>query len=136
VKNGGDGAWGQNAVKDLDFSHTLDEAYHQFLTVNEDPSGEYVDIHAWQFTPASFELLFLELARLQKTDWKIQRITPAIGCEFFAWLCRGGKSTAAALSESELNRLRLALLKESLLQTREQTDFLLAGDPPPDNKPI
>jgi SAM-dependent methyltransferase len=129
VLNGDGGAWGQNAVREFDFCHTFDEAYQQFLNVSEDPSGAYVDIHAWQFTPASFELLLLELARLQKTDWKVQRITPATGCEFYAWLCRGGKSTAAALSESEFNTRRLALLKGALLQTREQTDFLLAGDP-------
>ena len=95
---------------------------------SDDPSDPYVDMHAWQFTPASFELLLLELARLRKTDWQIQRTTPAMGCEFHAWLCRGGKAAAGALSQSRLDARRLVLLKQCLLQTSEQIDFLLAGD--------
>ena len=62
-----------------------------FSTASEDPSSPYVDTHAWQFTPASFELLLLELARLGETDWLVERITPATGCEFYAWLRRGGR---------------------------------------------
>lgn len=129
VMNDGNGAWGQAPVGQVEFVHTLDEADRAFSTVSDDPSAPYMDTHAWQFTPASFELLLLELARLGKTDWRIQRATPAMGCEFHAWLRRGGKAAASVLSQSELNARRLALLKQSLLQTREQIDFLLAGDP-------
>ncbi len=128
VENAGSGAWGQSPIERLQFLHKLDEAHRQFLTASEEPHDSYIDVHAWQFTPASFELLLLELARLGKTDWQIQRVTPATGCEFYAWLCRGGKATAAALSQSEVNARRLALLKQSLLEAREQIDFLLAGD--------
>jgi hypothetical protein len=125
VKNRGNGAWGHGPVGELDFFHTLDEAAQAFATANEEPSEPYVDMHAWQFTPASFELLLLELARLAMTDWQIRRATPPMGCEFHVWLCRGGKAAAAALSQSKLNELRLALLKRSLLETREQIDCIL-----------
>jgi GT2 family glycosyltransferase len=129
VRSDGNGAWGQHPVSKLDFIHTLDDANRAFSTVSEDPSAPYVDLHGWQFTPASFELILLELARLGKTDWQIQRITPAIGCEFHAWLRRGGHAAAAALSQSELNARRMVLLKRSLLETRDQIDYLIAGDP-------
>jgi hypothetical protein len=129
VGNGGSGAWGQGPVSEMKFFHTLDEAGQAFATVGENPSDPYVDMHAWQFTPASFELLLLELARLGKTDWQIQRATPALGCEFHAWLGRGGKAVASALSQSALNARRLDLLKQSLLQIRDQIDFLVGGDP-------
>ena len=84
-------------------------------------------MHAWQFIPASFELLLLELARLGETDWLVDRITPAMGCEFYVWLRRGGQAVAAALTAAEIDGRRLAFLKRTLLQTREQIDFLLAG---------
>ncbi len=71
----------------------------------------------------------LELARLGEGDWEIERVTPPSGCEFHAWLCRGGKAAAAALSVRELNVQRLALLKRMLLETRDQVNFLLAGEP-------
>ena len=59
----------------------------------------------------------------------MERITPATGCEFYVWLRRGGKAAAAALTQAELDGRRLALLKHTLLQTREQIDLLLAGEP-------
>ena len=129
VKNSGNGAWGQDPVGTMEFFHTLDEASQAFSELSESPSEPYVDMHAWQFTPASFELLMLELAFLGKTDWQIERVTPATGCEFYAWLRRGGKAAAATLSQPELDARRLGLLKLSLLQIREQIDFMVAGHP-------
>ena len=128
VKNGGTGAWGQAPMQEIDFFHSIDQAGEVFSTVGEDPSSPYVDTHAWQFTPASFELLLLELARLGETDWLVERITPATGCEFYAWLRRGGQAAAAALTAAELDGRRLELLKRTLLQTKEQIDFFVAGE--------
>jgi GT2 family glycosyltransferase/SAM-dependent methyltransferase len=128
VKNGGNGAWGQAPMQAIDFFHSIDQAGSVLSTVGEDPSSPYVDTHAWQFTPASFELLLLELARLGETDWLVERITPATGCEFYAWLRRGGQAAAAALSAAELEGRRLELLKRTLLQTKEQIDYFLAGE--------
>ena len=134
VKNGGAGAWGQTPMQELQFYYSLEEASDAFSTTREDPDSPYVDMHAWQFTPASFELLLLELARLGKTDWQVERITPPTGCEFYVWLRRGGKAAAAALTVAEVNVRRLALLKQVLLQTREQIDLLLAGEPGPEQR--
>src|SRR5262249_22162011 len=95
VRNAGAGAWDQSPVQQLEFFHSVDEAMDAFANTGEGPESPYVDSHAWQFTPASFELILLELARIGETDWQVDRITPAIGCEFHAWLCRGGRAAAA-----------------------------------------
>ena len=118
-------------MQEIQFYHSLEEAGDAFSTTREDPDSPYVDMHAWQFTPASFELLLLELARLGETDWQVERITPPTGCEFYVWLRRGGRA-AAALTMAEVNARRLALLKQALLQTREQIDLLFAGEPGPE----
>jgi glycosyltransferase involved in cell wall biosynthesis len=120
VMNGGACAWGQTPIQTIQFYHPIEEAYKAFSTVREDPDAPYVDMHAWQFTPASFDLLLLELARLGETDWLVEQITPAIGCEFYVWLRRGGRTAAAALTPEELDRRRLALLEHLLLQAQEQ----------------
>jgi hypothetical protein len=129
VHNGGIGAWGQGPIRDLKFFHSLERAAEVFSSASDAPDSPYVDdTHAWQFTPASFELLLLELARLGETDWMVEKVTPATGCEFYAWLRRGGRASAAALTLSEVEKRRLELLKRTLLQEREQIDFLIAGD--------
>ena len=128
VKNGGTGAWGQAPMQAIDFFHSIDQAGDVLSTVGEGPSSPYVDTHAWQFTPASFELLLLELARLGETDWLVERITPATGCEFYAWLRRGGQAAMAGLTAPALDSQRLALLKRTLLEVQAQVDFLIAGD--------
>jgi hypothetical protein len=131
IKNGGVGAWGQHPARDLSFFHLrpIEEASNLFSSI--EASKEYVDLHAWRFTPSSFELLLLELARLGETDWRIECITPANGCEFFAWLRRGGAAAAAVLTLDQLAERRLALLKRTLLETRQQIDWLLAGEARP-----
>jgi SAM-dependent methyltransferase len=125
--NGGVIAWGQHPSEGISLSYTLQQSWSKFAASNS--SDDYVDLHAWKFTPASFELILLELARLGKTDWRPERITEAAGCEFHAWLRRGGREAAAQLTESELEERRLALLKRSLIQIRAQIDWLLAGEP-------
>lgn len=125
--NGQIGAWGQAPSEGITLVHSLEEAQIAFESYRV--SKDYIDLHAWRFTPASFELLFVELARLGKTDWKIDRITGAEGCEFFAWLRRGGAAWAASITIVDLNARRLGLLKRTMIETRAQIDWLLAGEP-------
>jgi hypothetical protein len=119
------GAWSQHPINNITLTHSLDTVYQTFINHSEDSSSPYKDAHAWVFTPSSFQLLMLELARLRVTDWRVERIGSAVGCEFCVWLRRGGAEAAAALTESELNAQRLALLKRTLLEeTKEQIEFL------------
>jgi hypothetical protein len=73
VKNAGAGGWGQTPVLefDFDFFHSLDQAGAAFRDASAASDPPYLDMHAWQFTPESFELLLLELARLGHTDWRV-----------------------------------------------------------------
>jgi O-antigen biosynthesis protein len=127
AENGGNIAWGQDPTKELRFAHSLEMAQGLAKIVGD--GEEYVDFHAWCFVPASFELIVLELAILGETDLRVERITPAEGHEFFCWLRRGGRALVASLPEAEKANRRLALLKRIMLQTREQVDWLLAGEP-------
>jgi SAM-dependent methyltransferase len=117
------GAWGQEPVRELDFFHSIEQAEEEFSKSSEEPSSPYIDKHAWQFTPASFELILVELARLGQTDWQVQHVSPAMGFEFHVRLIRGGKAAAAALTAHEVNTRRLTLLKRTLSEMREQIDF-------------
>jgi hypothetical protein len=120
-------AWGQRPLLGLRFLHGLEDASHLFRTFENNPT--YTDLHAWRFVPSSFELLLLELARLGETDWRVERITPPEGCEFFAWLRRGGGAHIAALSVEDISTQRMTLLKRTLLETQAQIEWLLAGEP-------
>jgi hypothetical protein len=75
------------------------------------PPAEYVDCHAWQFTPASFELAVLELSALGLLDVHVAASHETVGCEFFVTLRRGAAVPATA---EELHEARLALLRRSV----------------------
>lgn len=49
-------------------------------------SGEYIDIHRWVFTPASFELLLFDLRQLGYLDLVVDDIAAPGGFEFYATL--------------------------------------------------
>jgi 2-polyprenyl-3-methyl-5-hydroxy-6-metoxy-1,4-benzoquinol methylase len=125
VENGGVGAWSQQPSNGFRFMHRIEQARAVFGSSTTD----YVDVHAWRFTPASFQLLVLELARLGETDWRVERVTEAVGCEFFAWLRRGGMEAATLQTEEAIATRRMTLLKRTMLEIRAQIDWLLAGEP-------
>jgi SAM-dependent methyltransferase len=127
VTDGGTISWSQRPSQGIRFIQGLEDASDLFTTFEN--SLGYMDLHAWRFVPPSFELLLLELARLGKTDWRLESITPTEGCEFFAWLRRGGAALTAALSAEELAAQRMTLLKRMLLETQAQIDRLLEGEP-------
>lgn len=118
--------WTQEPVRDLSLVHPLEKARDVYLSLAEQTDAPYHDMHAWRFIPASFELLLLELAWLGETDWQVEQITPPSGCEFLAWLRRGGHHAAQSLSAGDLATRRLDLLKRILLETNEQIQDVLA----------
>jgi len=122
-------AWTQETIRELDLVHSLAQARDLFEALSHPKTEGYDDMHAWRFTPSSFALVMLELAWLGKTDWYVERITSASGCEFLTWLRRGGRDRAISLSDSELAAKRLSLLKQTLLETKEQVDFFAVDRP-------
>ena len=51
-------------------------------------------------------------------------LSPSLVFRWRRLMSEGGKEAAAALTESELDEHRLALLKRTLRKTKEQIDFL------------
>jgi Glycosyl transferase family 2 len=78
-----------------------------------DISSEYIDSHKWHFTPASFQLIVLELNLLRVIPWAIARIQPAEAVEFYVWL------EQRALPESFASE-RERLLQETVMETKQQ----------------
>ena len=83
------------------------------------PTGDYVDSHKWRFTPASFELIILELNLLRLIPWVVSRIERQDGIEFFVWLERGEIEPNEAAEQR-----RLQLLEETVMETKEQITLL------------
>jgi predicted SAM-dependent methyltransferase len=127
VTDGGAESWGQRASQGIHLIHRLEGAVQNY-SLSEN-SAEYHDLHAWHFVPPSFELLLLELAALGETDWRVERVTPTAGWEFFAWLRRGGERQLQSFSTEDLQSRRMVLLKRILLETQAQIDWLLASEP-------
>jgi hypothetical protein len=76
------------------------------------------------FTPASFELIILELGELGIIDWRVDRIVPRGGVEFVVHLRRGRRLFP---SSDAFERHRLELLRDTMRDLRAQADALLGG---------
>jgi len=121
----GRAAWAREPLTALSLDHTLQQARGNAES-GTTATAEYVDCHAWQFTPASFELLVLELGVLGEIDWRIEWLEPQSAMEFLVSLSRPSRAFA---SFEDLQARRLELLRRMLLEMREVTDQLLAGMP-------
>ena len=98
-KRQGNIAWGDDgagAVADA-LVHTFTEAkahWHKSATTDE-----YIDVHCWRFTPASFKLLISDLQGLGLINMEVKAEFGTTGCEFYVTL---GKVNMA---ETDINRL-------------------------------
>jgi len=127
VSGDSDVAWGQHRVKQFAFLNPLKDATRALRKWTDDPDEPYKDYHAWQFTPASFELLFLELGLVGMLDWHVVTIFPTEGSEFIALLAPGlAPFVAPETSDEE----RMTLLRRMLVETREQLDSALGPSSP------
>jgi len=115
--------WGQVPVHTLDFMNPLTDAIALYAA-SAAPGHPYVDCHAWQFTPASFELAILELSESGHIDWQISQCGPTVGSEFVILMRRGRKSWAKPAAREAR---RMELLLATMVEAREQIDFALRG---------
>lgn len=67
------------------------------------PESAYVDIHAWRFTPASFQLIIQDLGDLGLLDLGSKANFATVDCEFFVSL---------GVSHTQEHRERLVLWRE------------------------
>jgi len=114
-------AWGPRRIGEPVLLDPFAAAADLVTTFTEQPDARYQDFHAWQFTPAAFRLVMLELAALGVTDWEVTSLHGPENFEFFAVLRQGvvHRPSAPALQEQ-----RRRLLVAQLLETREQIDFI------------
>jgi SAM-dependent methyltransferase len=101
VSKGGKIAWGGRHEGDFDLIHTLDEAKNALELSRK--STEYIDFHAWCFTPNSFRLLIQDLYALGLIPFKEVCFFASDGFEFYVTLGRSG---------SGVDMDRLSMLKK------------------------
>jgi predicted SAM-dependent methyltransferase len=92
--------WGENVLlkEEYSFMHSKGEV---FASLEKSISvSDYVDCHAWCFTPHSFRLMIQDLYDLGLIKMREVGFFPAEGCEFFIALSRNG--TGSGLSRLEL----------------------------------
>jgi glycosyltransferase involved in cell wall biosynthesis/SAM-dependent methyltransferase len=117
-------AWHKGGpIEPFRLPHTLEQA-QAMLGVN--PDGAYVDTHAWRFTPTSFQLLVLELNLLRAIPWDIERVESADAVEFHVWLLQ----REVMLPADAVAARRLCLLRETVLEAREQISQIEPSAPP------
>jgi hypothetical protein len=122
-----DGApgWRRMAGGDLHLSNSLDGVATMIADYAGTPDSPYADAHAWVFTPASFELMMLELCVIEAIDLRTDWIAEREGVEFLARLVRGrARFATGATREAK----RVQLLRRMLFEIREQTDWLLNAE--------
>jgi SAM-dependent methyltransferase len=136
----GESTWGQHPVGKLSLSvPSLRTSKTAFDRHDPSPAAAYEDCHAWYFTPSSFELIATELVHLGLIDFTFAEIFPAAGCEFHASLRKGAP---VPITDAEMNKRRVELMKRIMLEQKEQIDYLLFSDnplpgaPPPQTQPI
>lgn len=126
AKDAGRTGWARQPLTDLQLAHSLEQAMEQMVLA--ETAEHYTDCHGWQFTPASFELLVLELGALDLIDWRVEWLEPQPAVEFLARLVRG-RDRFASVAAREARRLEL--LKRMVLEQRDQIECLLATGAPP-----
>ena len=110
VKLDGAIAWYAGAKGNYEFVHSLSEA--QAASKRAAEANEYIDVHNWRFTPASFRLILQDLWTLGFTRLKEENFFPTEGCEFFVSL----KKTRHDAADTRSQKDRLQLVEEAALE--------------------
>jgi 2-polyprenyl-3-methyl-5-hydroxy-6-metoxy-1,4-benzoquinol methylase len=87
---GGQIAWEQGNMKEFELLYSPEDSYNQMQKVIK--QKEYLDLHAWSFTPTSFRLLIQDLNDLKFISLKVVIFFPTAGCEFYITLGKKGTS--------------------------------------------
>jgi hypothetical protein len=107
----GDAGWLETDTRPLAAASDLAGA-RQHWNMADKP--DYVDAHAWIFTPASFELMVIEISELGHLDLRLERREENPTTEFYAWLRRG------RLPSEQVQARRIELLNEIIVELAEQ----------------
>jgi SAM-dependent methyltransferase len=128
----GESGWEVQPSGEVRLTNTLDFAWRAMQDSTEAAGSPYQDCHAWVMTPASFELMILEVARTGLIDWRIESSEAQAGVEFIVRMARGREDLASA---EAFEALRRALLHRCVQDLHEWTSTMLvapeAAEPPP-----
>ncbi len=100
--------WPEPSVERPRLQYRLDQAYELYTRYEDGGRSEYIDVHGWVFTPASFELLILELWLLGVSDWQVASCQATEPHEFIVLLRR---APAVRPSAADQNVQRHQLLQ-------------------------
>ncbi|MBS7793115.1 class I SAM-dependent methyltransferase [Roseococcus sp. SDR] len=95
----------------------------QHFEVASRADAPYMDVHGWVFTPASFELLMLELRQMAACAWAVAQIKRRASLEFLVKLRRN----SPPLSGDSFMRERVRLSIELLRDLRDGVNWILEG---------
>ena len=111
------------SADELAFAHPPKRAKAMFDAACR-PDDPYRDAHAWPVTPASFELLILDLAQAGACDWHVAWLHPEPAVEFLGRL-EPGKARFANDAELQVERMRLLreMARESIAQWQSLVDL-------------
>jgi hypothetical protein len=114
-----DGApcWPEPTVEHPRFLHTLEQAFDLYTRYQDGGRSEYLDVHGWVFTPASFELLILELWLLGVIDWEVASCQTTEPHEFVVLLRRAAPARPGAPEHEERRRQLLQRIAHEVAQT-------------------
>ncbi len=103
AKKGGVIAWSPRHGGEYEFVHGLQDALSSMQRIN---SGEYIDLHAWCFTPYSFRLLMDDLFALGLVRLRELSFFDTVSHEFFITLSKNAPGPA-------IPRMDMVLKKEA-----------------------
>ena len=119
---GGVLGWGPWKVEPPEFIDDFAAADRLRSRFNADVAAPYVDFHAWQFTPAGFELVMLELGEMGLIDWSIATSHGPENFEFFVFLRRG---VARVSDPVALQKRRMGLIRQLMIETYQQISLIV-----------
>ena len=88
ARRGGASTWSLSSDASFQFVHSVDHAMTWFERLKNEV--EYIDCHAWQFTPASFRLILHDLATVGLLQLREQDFHDTVRFEFFVGLSPSG----------------------------------------------
>lgn len=104
-------AWHNGHPGDYQPMHRLDEVSSMFKRAQI--TSEYIDVHNWIFTPASFHLVMLDINVLGYTNLQVCNFFPTDGCEFIVQLKKMSDPSPTASDPQQRKQQLLNMLEEN-----------------------
>lgn len=96
--------WASGVQGPMSLIHSALDAKTQWQRA--DIQGEYIDVHCWRFTPASFGLILSDLRALGLVGLSIARSFDTTGCEFYITLTAQSVPGEISNSAQRIDQLR------------------------------